>query len=74
MVIKILGKGEIQTAKFNAAVDELDKVQLEAVAQIKVALDHLIEIDYLYAIRDYIDQLLRDWEETEIDEEEDNDE
>jgi len=74
MAIKILSTDEIKTAKFNAVVKEFEELQEEVVEQVKVALDHIIELDYMYEIKNHIDQLLVDWEEYVYGEDEEEDE
>lgn len=56
-------------------VEKLTRMQLEVVDSIKAALSSMISIEYLYEIRDYIDNLILNWKDEEIDlEEEDIDE
>ena len=74
MVIKVMSRDEINMSKYNAYIKDLEKLQAETVEYIKNALELLINIDHLYDIRNYIDQLLIDWQEIEFDEEEDRDE
>jgi len=69
-----MSRDEINMSKYNAYIKDLEKLQAETVEYIKNALELLINIDHLYDIRNYIDQLLIDWQEIEFDEEEDRDE
>jgi len=71
MAIKVLSRDEITTAKYNAVVQEYEDLAGEVVEQVKVALGHLVDIDHLYELKNYINQLLIDWEEIEIEDEED---
>jgi len=72
MAIRTLSTNEINTAKYNAEVTELENLQEEVVEQIKDALDHLTDIDHLHDIKNYIKQLLIEWEEFELMEEEED--
>jgi len=74
MAIKILSTDEINTSKYNAIVKEFEELQGEVVEQVKIALDHIIELDYMYEIKNHIDQLLVDWEEYIYEEDEEEDE
>jgi len=73
MAIKILSTNDLKTAKYNAVIKKYEDIQDEMVDHIKNALDHVVDIDYLYDIKNYIDQLLIDWQdqESELDEGED---
>ena len=72
MAIRVLSTNEINTAKYNAEVQALEDLQEEVVEQVKFALDHLTDIDHLQDIKNYIDQLLIEWEEFELEEEEED--
>jgi hypothetical protein len=74
MAIRVLSTNEINIAKYNAEVQALENLQEEAVEGIKEALDLLTDMDHLHDIKNYIKQLLIEWEEFELREEEEDDE
>ncbi len=72
MAIRTLSTNEINVAKYNAEVQALENLQEEVVEQVKNALEHLTDIDHLNDIKNYINQLLIEWEEFELEEEEED--
>jgi hypothetical protein len=73
MVIKVLGKDDLNRAKFNSKIKELKELEEDVVNQIKVSLGMLFSLESLYDISNYIDELLENWEGVDIDEEEEED-
>ena len=70
MVIKVMGKAEIAQRKVDAELKELKKLQEEFLNQIKESVGMLIDLDYLYELQEYVEDLIANWEETEFDQEE----
>ena len=50
---------------------ELNKLQDELIAQVKESLSMLTDLDSLYELRDYIDSLIDNFEDIEVDLKED---
>lgn len=75
--MSIIIKNREQHAKIvlDKVVAKLEAMQKEIVSDMKTALSALISIEYLYEIRDYIDQLILNWKDEEVElEDEDLDE
>jgi len=49
------------------ALNKLSKLQKEVVSEIKTSLSSLYDIEHLYETRDYIDELILNFEPEEID-------
>jgi hypothetical protein len=64
----ILIKNRVQYSQIlvDKMAQKLDQLQNEVVDGIKVSLQALVSIEVLYDIRDYIDQLILNWEDEEI--------
>ena len=75
MEIKHMSRDELQKARLNAAEKEIDELERAVVNTlkdaIKSALEMLFREESLYEIRDYVEDLIANWEEEEI---EDDDE
>jgi hypothetical protein len=69
----VLGKDDLNRAKFNSKIKELKELEEDVVNQIKVSLGMLFSLESLYDISNYIDELLENWEGVDIDEEEEED-
>ena len=74
MAIKRLSSEEVIIGKYNAAISECEAIERVLVEQHKESISDLITIDHLYDLKNHIDQLLIDWQETEIESEDDEDE
>lgn len=75
--MSIIIKNREQHAKIvlDKVVAKLEAMQKEIVSDMKTALSALISIEYLYELRDYIDQLILNWKDEEVElEDEDLDE
>lgn len=75
--MSIIIKNREQYAKIvlDKVVAKLEAMQKEIVSDMKTALSALISIEYLYELRDYIDQLILNWKDEEVElEDEDLDE
>jgi len=72
MAIKVMGKSEIVQRKIDAELKQLEKLQEEFLNQIKESIGLLIDLDYLYELQEYIENLIVEWEEVEFDQEEDD--
>jgi len=66
MAILIKNRDQYSVDRINKEIDRFNILQDAVFDEIKSSLDTLISIDYLYDIRDYIDQLITDWESIEI--------
>jgi hypothetical protein len=72
MAIKVMGKSEIAQHKLDVELKQLNKLQEELLNQIKGSIGTLIDLDYLYELQEYIEDLIVKWEETEFELEEDD--
>jgi len=66
MVIKSMGKYQIEEYKLNAARKKLIEIEQELVDQLKVSFSSLLELEHLQELSEYIDDLIRKWEEQEV--------
>ncbi len=66
MAIKVLSRDEVNEYKLDSELQQLKEMEVAVVAQIKEALFHLTNIDYLYDIQDRIDDLIREWDDKEL--------
>ena len=71
MAIKIVGKGEIEQNKLNAELKEIEELGSEVVEIVKSSLDCLVSLDHLHELKEYIEDLIINWEELELEDEED---
>lgn len=72
MAIKIMGARNISQEKIDKCLDNLDKLNGEVIKQIKIALLSIVDIDHIYDLREYIDDLIGEWEDNEIELEDDD--
>jgi len=75
MTIKTLGRDELDQIRKNrlkAELKKIKKIEAETVEYIKSVLNGFIEIEDLYAVKDYIDLLVKNWNPEEIEEEEED--
>jgi len=75
MTIKTLGRDELDQIRKNrlkAELKKIKKIEAETVEYIKSVLSGFIEIEDLYAVKDYIDLLVKNWNPEEIEEEEED--
>ena len=63
MAIKVMGKSEIVQRKIDAEMKQLEKLQEDFLNQIKGSIGLLIDLDYLYELQEYIENLIVEWEE-----------
>ena len=66
MPIMIKNREQYTKITLDRVIKKLEIMQKEVVACVTVALSSLISIDYLYDIRDHIDQLILNWKDEEI--------
>ena len=66
MVIKSMGKYQIEEYKLNAVKKRLVAIEQELVDQLKISLSSLMELEHLQELAEYIDDLIRKWEEQEV--------
>jgi len=66
MAIKVLSRDEVNEYKLDSELQQLKEMEVAVVAQIKEALFHLTNIDHLYDIQDRIDDLIREWDDKEL--------
>lgn len=74
MAIKIMGAKDISQYKINKYLDKLDKLNSAVIKQIKTALLSVVDIEHIYDLREYIDDLIEEWQDVEIELEDDEDE
>ncbi len=66
MAIKVLSRDEVDEYKLDSEIQQLKEMEVAMTAQIKEALLHLTDLDYLYDIQDHIDDLIRKWDDKEL--------
>ena len=66
MPIIIKNRAQYTKITLDNVINKLETMQKEVVGGVKVALSSLISIEYLYDIREHIDQLILNWEDEEI--------
>ena len=62
MAIKVVSRDEVNDFKLDVELQKLKEIETSMVIQLKESLFHLTQIDYLYDIQNYIDDLIRDWD------------
>lgn len=72
MAIKIMGRSEIERSKVEAELKAMKKLQEDLVNQIKVSIGSLVDLDYLYELQEYVEDLIAKWEDVEFELEEDD--
>ena len=72
MPILIKNRNQYTDDILDKAILELENLQEQIVYQLKEALTKFVSIEPLYEIRDYIDELIIEWENEEVDLEEDD--
>lgn len=65
MVIKIMGREEINRAKKNAVLKELHEIEDDLIEVIKSSLKNLFTEDKVIELRDYLDDMLINWKDKE---------
>ena len=71
MTIKILKKSEIIKDKLESESKKLEKAKEDLLSQIKESINMLIDLDCLYEVQEYVEDLIIKWKEIEFDSEED---
>jgi ribosomal protein S13 len=66
MGIKIKTKEDIAEDKLIDLKNELDRLQNELIDQIKDSISDLASLDVLYDLRDYIENLITNWVDEDI--------
>lgn len=66
MAIKVLSRDGVNEYKLDSELQQLKEVEVAMIAQIKKSLSHLTDLDYLYDIQDHIDDLIREWDNKEL--------
>jgi hypothetical protein len=74
MAIKIINRDEAINYKLDAEIQQYKKMELEIMDQVKKAISYLTDLDYLYELQDYIEDLIREWQDEELEEEDYEDE
>ncbi len=74
MAIKIMGAKDISQDKINKYLDKLNELNSAVIKQIKTALLSVVDIEHIYDLREYIDDLIEEWQDAEIELEDDEDE
>ena len=67
MVIKSLSRDELIAIKFAKAKKELKVIERELLEHLKESLTILLDVESLYELRSYIDDLISNWKDKEID-------
>ena len=73
MAIIVKNMCDITQDKLDRYLDELERLQGEIVEQCKFTFGSLLDLDYIYELRDYLDEIIEDWEPIKIDLEYDED-
>ena len=66
MPIIIKNRAQHEVEAVEKVIAQLEGMEQEVVDQTKYILDHLVSIEALYDIRDYIDELILGWVDQEI--------
>ncbi len=66
MAIKVLSRDEVNEYKLDSELQQLKEMEVAMVAQMKESLLHLTDLDYLHEIQNYIDDLIREWSDREL--------
>lgn len=66
MGIKIKTKESISEDRLIDLKNELDRLQNELIDQIKDSISDLASLDVLYDLRDYIENLITNWVDAEV--------
>lgn len=66
MTIKVVRRDEVDEYKLDVELQKMKEMEVAMVVQIKESLFHLTDIDYLYDLQDYIDELVRGWDDREL--------
>jgi hypothetical protein len=69
MTIKVMGKSKIEQCKLDSELKHLEELQENLMDQVKMSINSLIDLDCLYELQKYIEELILDWEDIEFDEE-----
>lgn len=63
MAIKVITREEANQYRQNSELEQLKKLERETVDQIKVAIELFVDIESIYELKDYIDNIVREWHE-----------
>ncbi len=74
MAIKVRNAEEISQEKIDKCLGDLDRLNSAVIKQIKIALLSIVDIDHIYDLREYIDDIIGKWEDEEIELEDEDDE
>lgn len=66
MSIRKIKKTEITRFRFNAGIKKIQNLEEDLLVCIQESMASLTSLDSLYDIRNYVDQLIADWENDEI--------
>jgi hypothetical protein len=73
MAIVMMDRDEVCQRKIDIEMKKLASLEEEVVQEIKIAIGRLVDLEHLYDLREYIENLLVEWESIEFDEYEDED-
>lgn len=74
MAIKVITREEADKYRQDLEFEQLKKIEKEVVAQIKLSIGLFVDIDSMYELKDYIDNIVQEWHKHVIEGEEQNDE
>ena len=66
MAIKVVSRDEVNEYKLDLEIRQLKEMEVAVVAQMKESLLCLTDLDYLHEIQNYIDDLIREWGDREL--------
>jgi len=66
MTIKLVSRETIAREKMDKAVKRLEALQEDIINQIRYAITCLVDLEYLYDMRDFIDGQIENWTDEEI--------
>ncbi len=65
MAIKIMSWDDLEQDKIDEEIKKLKKLDFEIVEQVKEWIGNLTTLEHLYELREYIEDLIIRWDETE---------
>lgn len=66
MVIKSMSRDDLILIKLAKAKKDLKAIEQQLVSSLKESLTFLVDIESLYELKNYLDDLIANWEDKEI--------
>ena len=73
MVVKSTNRTDIERAKLRAELRQLGLLQDQLVDHIKISIGNIINIEYLYDLKEFIDDVIESMERINASDDEDDD-